>query len=128
MRRMRGFTLVEIMIVVAIIGVLAAIAFPSYQNHIRKSNRANAQAYMMSVAQKQQIYLSTARSFATTVDELQLPPPVEVSKYYTITLAAIAGPPIGFTISAAPKAGTVQESEPTLTLDANGTKTPNDKW
>ena len=128
MRRMRGFTLVEIMIVVAIIGVLAAIAFPSYQNHIRKSNRANAQAYMMSVAQKQQIYLSTARSFASTVDELQLPPPAEVSKYYTITMTPIAGPPIGFTISAAPKAGTVQETEPTLTLDANGTKTPNDKW
>ena len=130
MRRMRGFTLVEIMIVVAIIGVLAAIAFPSYQNHIRKANRANAQAFMAEVVQKQQIYLSTARSFAATLDELQLVPSVDVSKYYTFTLTPIAGPPIGFSLSAAPKAGTIQQhsTEPTLTIDDKGTKTPSDKW
>ena len=130
MRRTRGFTLVEIMIVVAIIGVLAAIAFPSYQSHIRKANRANVQAFMADVVNKQQIYLSTSRSFASTLDELQLVPSTDVSKYYTLAITPIAGPPIGYTLTATPKGGTVQDhsSEPPLSIDDKGTKTPSDKW
>jgi len=130
MRRTRGFTLIEMVIVVAIIGVLAAIAFPSYQNHLRKSNRANAQAFMLDVAQKQQLYLSTARAYASTLSELQATPTVEVTKFYDLTLTPVAGPPIGFTLTATPKTGTVQDhtTEPPLTIDDKGTKTPNDKW
>src|SRR5258706_525235 len=93
MRRSRGFTLLEIMIVVAIIGILAAIAIPSYQKQVQKSNRANAQAYMVDVVNKQQIFLSTARAYATTFAELQSTPPTDVTKFYTVTLTNVAGPP-----------------------------------
>jgi type IV pilus assembly protein PilE len=46
----KGFTLIEVMIVVAIVGILAAVAYPSYQDHVRKSRRAEAQSALMGLA------------------------------------------------------------------------------
>src|SRR5436190_21027431 len=103
MRRSRGFTLVEIMVVVAIIGILAAIAIPSYQKQVQKSNRANAQAFLMNVAQKQQLFLPSARAYAADLTELQLPAPTDVTKFYDVTMTSSAGPPPTFTVTATPK-------------------------
>jgi len=52
--RTRGFTLLEVMIVVVIVGVLAAIALPAYQSQVRKSNRSAAQQFMQDVALREQ--------------------------------------------------------------------------
>ena len=130
MRRSRGFTLLEIMIVVAIIGILAAIAIPSYQKQVQKSNRANAQAYMVDVVNKQQIFLSTARAYATTFAELQSTPPTDVTKFYTVTLTNVAGPPPSFTVTATPVAGTMQASDGWIAIDSSMTKTSQNpyKW
>jgi type IV pilus assembly protein PilE len=62
MKKVNGFTLVEMLIAVAIVGILAAIAYPSYMDYVRKSNRAEAKTELMDVATRlQRCYTSFAR-------------------------------------------------------------------
>lgn len=127
-RKHSGFTLIELMIVVAVIGILAAIAYPSYQNSIIKGNRANAQAFLMEVAQRQQQYLLDNRAYSGTLSALGMTAPGDVTRYYTISVTANAGPPPSFTLTAAPVTGSRQASDGNLTINQAGQKTPADKW
>ena len=68
--RTHGFTLIELMIVVAIIGILAAIAYPSYTKHVLKSRRSLAKAAMMEVAQKEEAYYARNASYTTSLSDL----------------------------------------------------------
>ena len=62
-RRQTGFTLIELMIAVVVIGILAAIAYPSYQEHINKSRRADAQAALMELAQFMERHYTNAGGY-----------------------------------------------------------------
>ena len=61
--RQHGFTLIELMIVVAIVGVLGAIAYPSYKNYVLKSRRAEARVALMEVLQQQERYMSQHNTY-----------------------------------------------------------------
>jgi type IV pilus assembly protein PilE len=126
-----GFTLLELVIVVAIVGILAAIAYPSYQAQMRKSHRASAQSYLMDLAQRQKQYLLDARSYAPDTATLSAPMPGDVSPFYTIAIdntKAIdpAAPAPAFTITATAIGSQVPDGD--LAIDNQGTKQPSTKW
>lgn len=121
-----GFTLIELMIVVAIIGILATIAYPSYTDYVTKANRTAAGAYITSLTSKQQQYMLDARQYATTLAELGETVPTDVSTNYNITLVTDnAATPPGYVFSAVPIGvqATRDTKCGTLTINQAGNKT-----
>lgn len=130
------------MITVAIIGILAGIALPSYQQYVLRGNRAAAQAAMMDIANLQQQYLFANRSYTNSLGDLGYSAPAEVSTKYTIsdtgniTLSRFldnacavqtdTGTAPSFVISLEPTGS--QSTDGTLLLSNTGVKCPADKW
>ena len=126
----QGFTLIEMMITVAIIGILSAIALPSYQQYILRSNRAAAQAEMMDIANRQQQLLLANRSYAahdsTVWTNTGYTPPADVSARYGYTIAIGTGSVPTYTITFTPTGSQLKDGP--LGLTSDGTKTPAGKW
>jgi type IV pilus assembly protein PilE len=126
-RRVRGFSLIELMTVLVIIGVLAGVAWPSYQDYVRRANRAAAQTFMMAIASRQEQYLLTNRSYAATTAALNLTTPSELSGRYTVTVAVPSA--TEYTITATPIGNQpVPGKFDALTLSSSGAKTPDTEW
>ena len=133
-----GFTLIELMVVVAIVGILAAIAYPSYTNHVKSAKRAQAMQVMMKIASREEQYVLDARAYSATLtgspsigmkateDTFTCSAAQCANTDYTITVSASVGPPPGYTVTAT--ASGSQASDGNLTLDNLGTKTPASKW
>lgn len=127
--RQHGVTLIELMIVVAIVAILAAIAYPSYQSQVRKSRRAAATAFLMEVAGRQQQRMLDVRSYASTLADLNLALPQEITGYYTVTIPPPGTTPPSFTITATAAGAQAADTGCTsLTLTNTGVKTPAHCW
>ncbi|HSV79133.1 MAG TPA: type IV pilin protein [Ramlibacter sp.] len=124
----RGFTLIELMITVAIVAVLAAVVYPSYTSHVRKSNRAAAQAQMLDIANREQQYLLANRSYAskTQLTSSGYALPSQLTNLYTwdVTVGTSAVPTFTVTFTGT---GT-QASDGALTYTSEGVKGPSEKW
>lgn len=125
----KGFTLIELMIVVAIIGIIAAIAYPSYQTSIQNSRKSNATACLMEMAQQLERHYSANLTYVG----FQLPADgcrtaSNLNNFYTISIANIpALTARTYQLQAVPVVGSTQAGHfcGTLTLNQQGVRGPN---
>ncbi len=123
-----GFTLIEVLIVVAIVGILAAIAYPSYVEQVNKVRRADAQAALVELAARLQEYYidqspPTYVGASLNGDDAIFPNEVPLdgaTKHYDLRIATQDART--FTIQAAPKTASPMAGDFTYGLDARGAK------
>lgn len=119
MHKQFGFTLIEMMIVVVIIGILASIAFPSYQEYVIRGNRAEGQALLVDAAARQERYFSQNSLYADNVGKLNMADE-SVNKHYKVSVTSASSN--SYTLTAQPQGS--QASRDTkcgnLTLDSTG--------
>ncbi|WP_111498177.1 MULTISPECIES: type IV pilin protein [Marinobacter] len=121
----RGFTLIELMIVVAIIGIIAAIAYPSYMNNVRDTRRTAAQADLMDLAQWMERQYSADYSYLEGGNTPALPftaSPQSGTSFYNLSLVAGDMTQTTYTLQAVPTGDQANDDCGTLTLNHTGAR------
>jgi type IV pilus assembly protein PilE len=128
--RERGFSLIELVIVMAILGILTALAVPAYREHIRKAARADAQSFLTDVASRQQQYLVDKRRYAPSLAVLNMAPSSQLKGKFAdpIVVDAPDVVPPTFRITAQAIGDQVHDKCPTLMLDSAGNREPAGCW
>ena len=126
-RPARGFTLIELMIVMAIVAILSTIAYPAYTEHVARSRRADAKAVLLETAQWLERQYTVSQSYAkmgdgSTIGEVPYTeaPRQGSNKAYTVSFAASSA--TGYTLQAVPKNNMASDKCGTFKLTHIGTK------
>lgn len=126
--RQAGFTIVELLIVVAIIGVLASIAYPSYQEYVAESRRSDAQSHLLSLAQHMEREYTENGTYAGASLPYNEAPRDGNIKYYDLSFSASSA--TTFTLQAIPKNEMSGDRCGNMTLTHSGQRNANqnDCW
>ena len=124
----RGFTLVELMVTVAILGILMSVALPSYLDSVRKGRRADAQSVLLEASQFMERFATENLRFDQTragvavalPTTLSSAPKTGATKFYTVSLQAVGQN--SFTLRAVPQGAMAADACGTLTLTDTGVK------
>ncbi|MBQ4812303.1 prepilin-type N-terminal cleavage/methylation domain-containing protein [Pseudoalteromonas luteoviolacea] len=100
----KGFTLIELMIVVAILGILATLAYPNYQGYLQRGARAEAMTILLDAANKQEQYFVDNREYASSLSDIGVPT-TSGNGYFNITVILASG---GYTLTATAANGPVK--------------------
>ncbi|MEM8560628.1 MAG: type IV pilin protein [Pseudomonadota bacterium] len=128
-RPMGGFTLIEVIIVVVVVGILMAIGLPAYESSMQKNRRSDAKAALMDVANQQEQFMLDQGTYTDDMTQLGYPadPYLSEEEYYTIDATACTGGTLTrcFLLTASPVASKAQAKDSRCTqfsLDSNGLK------
>ena len=125
----RGFTLIDLVVAIAIVAILTRIALPSYQAYIVRSSRQAAQSELVALANAQEKIFLNSSAYTTSVSGaytgqssggLGVTGSLSKDKRYTYSVAATA---TTFTLTATPVTGTPQAADGNLTINEQGVRT-----
>lgn len=126
-KQQTGFNLIELMIVVVILGIIAAIAYPSYLEQVRQTRRANAQADMLELASYLERFYSESFTYVgAAANQPFNQSPQTGQAHYNLNLQNLTA--TGFDIQAVPQGAQADDSCGTMTLDETGAGTPANCW
>ena len=130
----KGFTLIELIIAVAIVGLLTGIAFPSYQSYVTRSSRSAAQSELLQLANLQEKVYLNSNGYAVSVTGayngradggLGKTAGTSDDGKYNLTITPNATPTQTYVITATPVVGSTQDGDGTITISSNGARLHN---
>ncbi len=140
--RVSGFTLVELLMAMLVLGILLSIAIPGYKDYLIRANKSAVKAAMLEIASRQEQYMMLSGAYGTLA-QLNYTLPTEVNAAFVVqvtpgtntgsTITALQGLPT-FTVTAYGRTGTIQEGRPAagaatqLSINQFGLKLPINEW
>jgi type IV pilus assembly protein PilE len=124
-KKQAGFTLIELMIVVAIVAILAAVAYPSYLSHVQTTRREEAKRTLLAAGQAMEAFYAMNMSYSGAVNGATVTvysPGPDFSDYYTLNASSVSAS--GYTLTATPKGAQAGDSCNILSFSSTGATTP----